>query len=148
MQSQDLETIIYEKDGPVARIVLKTPEKANMQSVQQVADMESCLDWAEADDDVKVLILKANGKGFCAGHAIVDREEMAQVYPLTGHTPESTWTKHNYDLMLWAPLRLWEGAVKRPLQQPQHRPLRGCANRGPSGGARSSPQPRSGPGRR
>ena len=108
MDTRELSTVIYERDGPVARIVLNTPEKANTQSAQQVEDMESCLDWAEHDDEVKVLVLKANGKGFCAGHAIVEREEMAEVYPGAGHTPESTWKKHNYDLFLWPPLRLWE----------------------------------------
>jgi enoyl-CoA hydratase len=103
-----METIIYEKDGPIARIILNTPEKANVQTAQQVYDMEECLKWAEDDEEVKVLILKANGKGFCAGHAIVSHEEMAEVYPTTGPTPERTWKKHNYDLFLWPPLHLWE----------------------------------------
>ena len=108
MEQQDLKTIRYEKDGAIARIVLNVPEKANIQSAQQVADMEECLRWAEDDDDVKVLILKANGKGFCAGHAIVEHDQMAEVYPTTGPTPERTWKKHNYDLFLWPPLHLFE----------------------------------------
>jgi enoyl-CoA hydratase/carnithine racemase len=108
MESTELETIIYEKDGAIARIVLNMPEKANIQSAQQVWDFEDCLTWADRDEEVKVLIVKANGKGFCAGHAIVSREEMADVYPTTGPTPERTWKKHNYDLFLWPPLRLWE----------------------------------------
>lgn len=108
MESKELETIIYEKDGAIARIVLNMPEKANIQSAQQVWDFEDCLTWADRDEEVKVLIVKANGKGFCAGHAIVSHEEMADVYPTTGPTPERTWKKHNYDLFLWPPLRLWE----------------------------------------
>ena len=40
MDRTELETIIYEKDGPVARIVLNMPEKANIQTAQQVWDME------------------------------------------------------------------------------------------------------------
>ena len=76
MDTTELETIIYEKDGPIARIVLNTPEKANVQTWQQVKDMEECLRWAEEDEDVKVLVLKGNGRGFCAGHAIVSQEEM------------------------------------------------------------------------
>ena len=108
MESTELETIIYEKDGAVARIVLNMPEKANIQTAQKVWDFEDCLTWADRDEEVKVLIVKANGKGFCAGHAIVSHEEMADVYPTTGPTPERTWKKHNYDLFLWPPLRLWE----------------------------------------
>ena len=108
MATRELATIIYETEGPIARIVLNTPEKANVQTAQQVWDMEQCLDWAEDDDEIKVVILKANGKGFCAGHAIVSHEEMAEVYPTTGPTSERTWKKHNYDLFLWPPLHLLE----------------------------------------
>lgn len=108
MESKTLKTIIYEKDGPVARIVLNTPEKANVQTAQQVWDFDDALRWADRDEDVKVLVVKANGKGFCAGHAIVDHEEMADVYPTTGPTPERTHKAHNQDLFLWPPLRLWE----------------------------------------
>jgi enoyl-CoA hydratase/carnithine racemase len=108
MESTEFKTIIYEKDGAIARIVLNAPDKANIQTAQQVWDFEDCLTLADRDDEVKVLIVKANGKGFCAGHAIVSHEEMAEVYPTTGPTMERTWKKHNYDLFLWPPLRLWE----------------------------------------
>jgi enoyl-CoA hydratase/carnithine racemase len=102
------ETIVYEKDGSVARIVLNVPEKANIQTAQQVWDVDEALDLANHDDDVKVLVLKANGEGFCAGHAIVGPDEMGEVYPTTGPTPERTWKHHHYDLFLWPALRLWE----------------------------------------
>jgi enoyl-CoA hydratase len=108
MERKTLDTIIYETDGPVARIVMNTPEKANVQTAQQVWDFEDALRWADRDEAIKVLIVKANGKGFCAGHAIVDREEMATVYPTTGPTFERTWKAHNYDLFLWPALHLWE----------------------------------------
>lgn len=108
METRDLETIRYERDGAIARIVLTVPERANIQSAQQVHDMDECLAWAEDDEDVKVLVVKAEGNGFCAGHAIVGPDEMAEVYPTTGPTPERTWKKHNYDLFLSPPLRLRE----------------------------------------
>jgi enoyl-CoA hydratase len=104
----ELATIIYEKDGPIARIVMNSPEKANVQTAQQVWDFEDALRWADRDEEVKVLIIKANGKGFCAGHAIVEPEEMAEVYPTTGPTPERTHKAHNQDLFLWPPLHIWE----------------------------------------
>jgi len=108
VDSVPFETIVYEKDGPVARIVLNVPEKANIQTAQQVWDMDEALKLADQDDEVKVLILKANGAGFCAGHAIVGPDEMPEVYPTTGPTPEATWKHHHYGLFLWPPLRLWE----------------------------------------
>ena len=108
MERVEYETIVYEKDGPVARIVLNTPGKANIQTARQVWDMDEALALAADDDEVRVLVLKAVGEGFCAGHAIVSHEEMAEVYPTTGPTPERTWVRHHYGLFLWPPLRLWE----------------------------------------
>lgn len=108
MERTELETIIYEKDGPIARIVLNMPDKANIQTAQQVWDFEDALKWANRDEQVKVLIVKANGNGFCAGHAIVEPDEMPEVYPTQGPTFERTWKSHNYDLFLWPPLNLWE----------------------------------------
>ena len=87
---------------------MSTPEKANIQTAQQVWDFEDALRYADRDEEVKVLIIKANGKGFCAGHAIVEPEEMAEVYPTTGPTPERTHKAHNQDLFLWPPLHIWE----------------------------------------
>ena len=43
MEQTILETIVYEKDGPIARIVMNTPEKANIQTAQQVWDFEDAL---------------------------------------------------------------------------------------------------------
>jgi enoyl-CoA hydratase len=108
MDRTELKTIVYEKDGPIARLILNMPEKANIQTAQQVWDFEDVLKWADRDEEVKVLIVKANGNGFCAGHAIVESSEMPEVYPTTGPTFERTWKKHNYDLFLWPPLNLWE----------------------------------------
>ncbi len=108
MEASEFEVIIYETDGPVARIVFNEPERANIQTARQVTEMEAALDLAEADDNIKVVVLKGNGNGFCAGHAIVGIDEMPEVYPTTGPTFERTWRRHHYGLFLWPPLRLWE----------------------------------------
>ena len=70
MERHELETVIYEKDGPIARIILNRPEKANSQNSPMVWDVENSLKDAEADYAIKVVILKANGRGFCAGHDV------------------------------------------------------------------------------
>lgn len=70
MPAEDLGRVIYETEGPVARIVLNWPDKANAQSSEMVWQVDACLDRAEDDAAVKVVILKGNGKGFCAGHAM------------------------------------------------------------------------------
>ena len=64
------ERIIYQKEGPIAKITLNWPEKANAQDQKLAEEVDAALLDADRDYDIKVLILKANGKGFCSGHAI------------------------------------------------------------------------------
>jgi enoyl-CoA hydratase len=101
------ERIIYEKNGPIATITLNWPEKANAQDQRQVEEIDDALRDADRDYDIKVLILKANGKGFCSGHAIgnnsVDYPEFVEGFKATG-TP---W-KPQTDLFVKPILNLWE----------------------------------------
>ena len=58
------------------------------------------------DYAVKVVVIKANGKGFCAGHAAGG----GYTYPEFAENMEhwdSVW-KAQSDLFLWPTLRLWE----------------------------------------
>ena len=60
-------TLIYEKDGPVARISLDRPAALNAYNVQMRDDMAEALDAAAADPDVRALLLTGEGRAFCAG---------------------------------------------------------------------------------
>ena len=101
------ERIIYQKEGPIAKITLNWPEKANAQDQKLAEEVDAALLDADRDYDIKVLVLKANGKGFCSGHAIGDN---ATDYPAfvenamrTGHP----W-KAQSDLFVKPTLNLWE----------------------------------------
>ena len=41
MPAEDLGRVIYETEGPVARIVLNWPEKANSQSTEMVCQLDA-----------------------------------------------------------------------------------------------------------
>ena len=69
-ETQTFENVIYEKDGSVARIIMNRPDKANAQSSAMVWDFDRALKLADGDYDVKVVIIKANGNGFCSGHDV------------------------------------------------------------------------------
>ena len=101
------ERIIYEKEGPIARVTLNWPEKANAQDQKLVEEVDAALADADRDYDIKVLILKANGKGFCSGHAIGNN---ATDYPamVEGHKNMGTPWKPQTDLFLKPTLNLWE----------------------------------------
>ena len=104
-ERRDLGVVIYERSGPIARIVLNWPERANAQSSAMVHQVDHCLEEARLDYDVKVVILKANGKGFCAGHVIGQA-----AYPEFEASQERIGTNWNgsKEVFVWPTLRLFE----------------------------------------
>ena len=64
----DFEFILYEVENGRARITLNRPEKRNALSIELVEELRTAL-W-EADDNKSVhcIIIKGNGKSFCAGY--------------------------------------------------------------------------------
>ena len=99
--------IIYEKDGPIARVVLNWPEKANAQDQTLAEEVDAALLDADRDYDIKVLVLKANGAGFCSGHAIGNN---ARDYPtfVEGAKHMGTPWKGQTDLFVKPVMNLWE----------------------------------------
>ena len=101
-----MSSVVYERDPPVARIVLNRPEKANTKDSALVHEVDDCLHAADRDGEVKVVIIKANGKGFCGGH-VARWGEGENPYPEFGDTFEELY-KGTADLFLWPTLYLWE----------------------------------------
>jgi len=69
----EYEHIIYEVENGRARITLNRPEKRNALSPELLTELNHAL-W-EADDDKAVhgVLLKGNGKSFCAGYDLTPR---------------------------------------------------------------------------
>ena len=103
----ELEAVIYEREGPLARIILNQPETANAQSSAMVHDVEACLQDAEHDYDVRVVILKANGRGFCSGHLIGKEGTAYEEFKEAQEKVGSAW-QPQFDLFVWPVLHLWE----------------------------------------
>lgn len=59
--------VLYSKKDRIGYITLNRPEKRNALSHELVAELKSTFAQAEADDEVKIVVLKANGEAFCAG---------------------------------------------------------------------------------
>lgn len=66
MISQDL--VHRRIDGPVARLTLNDPDRANVLSMAMMAALAAGLDAAASDERVRVIVLAGEGKIFCAGH--------------------------------------------------------------------------------
>src|SRR5437762_9165245 len=69
------ENILYEKAGPVATITLNRPEALNAITPQMTAELHQALDAADADAEVRAIILTGAGRAFSAGYAIGPRPD-------------------------------------------------------------------------
>ena len=76
--------IIVERDGPIARLILNRPDKHNALRFDDLDVLVAALHDAEADDDVKVIILKGLGPSFCSGH---DYNDAVRSYGLEAAEP-------------------------------------------------------------
>jgi enoyl-CoA hydratase/carnithine racemase len=61
------ETIAYEVDDGVLTITLDRPERLNAFTSTMMREMIDAFDQADADDDVRAVIVTGRGRGFCAG---------------------------------------------------------------------------------
>jgi enoyl-CoA hydratase len=64
----DEEVVLYEVDGPVATITMNRPRAANAQNTALIDGVDAAFDRADADADVRVVILAGAGKHFSSGH--------------------------------------------------------------------------------
>lgn len=68
MDLSTLKYVRYESAEWVATITLDRPDKANSQNERMLDELDSCFTAAEYDDEVRVVVLRAEGKHFSAGH--------------------------------------------------------------------------------
>lgn len=76
MPLQDLQTLILEPHGPVLLIRLNRPEALNALNQQMMADLTQALTQADADPQVRCIVLTGSDKAFAAG---ADVKEMVQM---------------------------------------------------------------------
>src|SRR2546427_12803359 len=69
------ETILYDTTGAVATITLNRPQALNAINPQMTAELHTALDAADADPDVRAIILTGAGRAFSAGYNIARRPD-------------------------------------------------------------------------
>lgn len=68
-----MDQILYEAEDRIATITLNRPEVANAQTMALLDELDAAWTRAALDDDVRVIVLRANGRHFSSGHDLKDR---------------------------------------------------------------------------
>lgn len=64
-------TLRIDKDANqprIARLLLNRPERLNAINDEMPREIRAAVDWANADDEVHVIVVEGAGKGFCGGY--------------------------------------------------------------------------------
>ncbi|HXU69590.1 MAG TPA: crotonase/enoyl-CoA hydratase family protein [Polyangia bacterium] len=75
MSTNALRAMQYEVTGRVARITLDRPARGNGITLDMPRELAACVERANLDPAVHVILLSGNGKGFCGGYDLVDSAE-------------------------------------------------------------------------
>ena len=67
-EERTYEHILYEGDGVVALVTMNRPKKRNALSLDHMQELISCFKTIGEAREAQVVILRANGPAFCAGH--------------------------------------------------------------------------------
>jgi enoyl-CoA hydratase len=73
----EVEVVQYEVEGHVAHIWLNRPHKRNCVSDQLMTELQAAVERADADGDVRVMVLRGRGGTFCSGY---DLDELQADY--------------------------------------------------------------------
>ncbi|WP_372073336.1 crotonase/enoyl-CoA hydratase family protein [Tistrella mobilis] len=65
----------------IARLLLNRPERLNAITDQTPRDIREAVAWAEANDEVHVIVVEGAGKGFCGGYDLADTAEQVVEHP-------------------------------------------------------------------
>jgi enoyl-CoA hydratase len=101
VEQPEFDLIELERDGPIGRIVLNTPEKRNPLGYERLSQIEMAAKLLELDDEVRVIIIKGEGPCFSAGYDMtpVKKGERQRNMPPGGYiNPARDRLWQSYDL--------------------------------------------------
>ena len=80
--------VLRTDEGPVRTLTLNSGERFNLLSSTMIAALRAELGAVAADEAIRVVVLAARGRGFCAGH---DLKEMRT------HAGDAAWQRQLFD---------------------------------------------------
>src|SRR3546814_19066500 len=82
----ELRFIRYQITERIAFVTLNRPEKRNALNAGMVEELKQAFTNAAGDEQVKVIVLKAEGTAFCAGADLEYLMELQEHSPMENHT--------------------------------------------------------------
>ena len=67
-EQKTYEHILFERDENIAYVTMNRPNKRNALSLAHMLELKECFRSIGEDKEAQVVILRANGPAFCAGH--------------------------------------------------------------------------------
>ena len=68
--------LLREDRGGIATLTLNRPGQYNLLTLEMISALQAALDDIEQDEKIRVIILAAAGKGFCAGHDLKEIRDL------------------------------------------------------------------------
>ena len=93
------ETVVLERQGPVALLSLARPAKLNAINSQMIDELHRAMDEIEADDSLYAIVVAGQGRAFCAGFDL-------EAGLAAGRTSEADW-RQAIDADLELIMRFW-----------------------------------------
>lgn len=81
------DSVRYETDGRVARITLHRPEKLNAIDPEMPGQLRDAVERANADEEVRVILLSGEGRAFCSGYDLEIFAEQPRPVPGSQEMP-------------------------------------------------------------
>ena len=118
------EYILYDVADGVATITLDRPDRRNAQNQQFLEELNAAWERAAVDSEAKVILLRANGPHFSAGHDLSPDPKATGVSPIISSIPTSgllglyNWEAKHYFRVL--------AALRRDIPKPSIAAVQGA----------------------
>ncbi len=98
--------VLYSVEGPLAWLKLNRPDKLNAVSKAMISDLNAALDQAEADEQVRVILVTGAGRAFSSGFDLDMGvgEELEQASPEQLRNIMRRELRHDFDIIM----RFWD----------------------------------------
>ena len=105
-------TVLYEKKGRVAYIILNRPDRLNAINDEMPPEIERAVQRADSDPGVHVMILEGAGKAFCSGYDLSEYGEKNSTSTVIQDMPwdpiqdyQFMWRNTQHFMALWRAMK-------------------------------------------